>query len=878
MAELRERLNAALAGRYRIGRELGRGGMSVVFLAEDLKHGRNVAIKVLRPEVEQAVNSGRFLREIQIAAQLSHPNILQLIDSGEADGSPYFVMPYVPGESLRDRLDREKQLPIDDAIQIAREVADALSYAHEHDVIHRDIKPENILISSGHALVADFGIARAISQGAGARLTETGIVVGTPAYMSPEQAVATAELDQRTDIYGLGCVLYEMLTGSPPHTGSSAMAVMARKVLDPVPSIRVVRETVSPVIEQVVMKALNKVPADRFVSARQFNDALAGDRRTLAAIGSRTGPNRRRWVGAAAAAAAALLLIAGAYVLIEGAPWRGRAGSIVADFAQLTSLPGVEWFPSLSPDGKWLVYAAEGSGNHDIYLQSVGGQAPINLTKDSPAEDDQPAFSPDGERIAFRSSREGGGLFIMARTGEGVRRLATQGYRPTWSPDGKQVAFTSENVELNPGNSVGTSELWVVNAEGHGEARKLNTGDAILASWSPHGDRIAFAHRLGLPPQGDIWTISPDGGDPIPVTTDLARDWSPAWSSDGSFVYFASDRGGSMNLWRIAIDERSGKPRGKPEAVTTPATYLAHPTLSGGGRQVAYSSAQVSINIQSIAFDPDAGEVRGEPTAVTTGSRRWSSPDPSPDGQYVAFYTLGQPEGQLYVSRADGTGLRQLTSDTTADRLPRWSPDAQWIAFFSTRGGAMRIWMIRSDGSDLRQLTTRVGGYGPTWSPDGKRLAIGLGGAGGSRIGDTVAIIDPQRTAADQQYEILPASTVGPFVMNSWSRDGKHIAGQTLAPGGLAKGIAIYSIETKTYEKVADFGEWPVWLPDSQRVLFVSGGKAFYVADIRTKKVRKIYSATRDVIGPPRLTRDGRMAYFGRRVSEADIWMVTLRQ
>jgi Tol biopolymer transport system component len=186
--------------------------------------------------------------------------------------------------------------------------------------------------------------------------------------------------------------------------------------------------------------------------------------------------------------------------------------------------------------------------------------------------------------------------------------------------------------------------------------------------------------------------------------------------------------------------------------------------------------------------------------------------------------------------------------------------------------------MIRSDGSDLRQLSSRIGGYAPTWSPDGKRLAIGLGGGQGSRIGDTVAIIDPQRTAANQQYEILPPSTVGQFVMNSWSHDGKHIAGHILAADGSANGIAIYSLESRTYDKVADFGEWPVWLPDSRRVLFVSGGKGFYVTDIRTKKARKIYSAARDVIGPPRLTRDGRVAYFGRRVTEADIWMVTLKQ
>jgi Tol biopolymer transport system component len=330
-----------------------------------------------------------------------------------------------------------------------------------------------------------------------------------------------------------------------------------------------------------------------------------------------------------------------------------------------------------------------------------------------------------------------------------------------------------------------------------------------------------------------------------------------------------------MNLWRIPIDERTGKRRGEPESVTTPATYLAHPTVSGDARHIAYSSAQISINIQRAAFDPVAGEIRGEPVPVTTGSRRWSSPDPSPDGQFVAFYTLAQPEGNLYVSNSDGTGLRQLTADTSADRLPRWSPDGKWIAFFSTRGGPMRIWMIRSDGSDLRQLIAPPGGYGPTWSPDGKRMAVALGS---TNIGDTVAIIDPERTAADQQYDFLPRSTVGQFLVNSWSSDGKHLAGQILAPGGLGNGIAIYSLESRTYHKLTDFGEWPVWLPDSRRVLFVSGGKAFYVVDSRTKQVRKIYSVSRDVIGPPRLTRDGTAAYFGRRVTEGDIWLLTPRQ
>ncbi len=274
MADERERLTGALADRYRLERELGRGGMATVYLAEDLKHHREVAVKVLRAELAAALGPERFLREIEISARLHHPHILPLYDSGEAEGFLFYVMPYVEGESLRDRLTREKQLPLDDALQIAREVADALSFAHSHGVVHRDIKPENVLLESGHAVVADFGIAKAISAAGSERLTETGIAVGTPAYMSPEQAFGEEHLDGRSDIYALGCVLYEMLGGDPPFTGSSAQAILARKVVDQIPSLRTVRETVPFTVERAVRKALARAPADRFATATQFAEAL----------------------------------------------------------------------------------------------------------------------------------------------------------------------------------------------------------------------------------------------------------------------------------------------------------------------------------------------------------------------------------------------------------------------------------------------------------------------------------------------------------------------------------------------------------------------------------------------------------------------------
>ena len=275
VVDLITRLNTALADRYAIERELGRGGMATVYLAQDLKHPRQVALKVLRPEVAGALGADRFLKEIELVSRLQHPHILGLLDSGTAGEVLYYVMPYIDGESLRHRLARESQLPVQEATTLAREVAAALGYAHERGVIHRDIKPENILLSAGQALVADFGIAKALTAAGGEKLTETGLSLGTPHYMSPEQASATRSLDGRSDIYALGCVLYEMLAGAPPFTGPSAQSILARHSVDPVPSLHTVRGTVPAGIEWAIGKAMAKVPADRFATAGEFADALA---------------------------------------------------------------------------------------------------------------------------------------------------------------------------------------------------------------------------------------------------------------------------------------------------------------------------------------------------------------------------------------------------------------------------------------------------------------------------------------------------------------------------------------------------------------------------------------------------------------------------
>src|SRR5947199_3888675 len=318
--DLLARLQAGLAGRYRIERELARGRTATVFLAHDMKHDRQVALKVLHTELAAAVGPERFVREIQFAARLDHPHIVALHDSGEAHGLLYFVMPYVAGESLRDRLDREAQLPIAEALSIAGDVADALGYAHSLGVVHRDIKPENILLADGRALVTDFGIARAINAAGSDRLTETGIALGTPAYMSPEQGTEEGGVDGRSDLYALGCVVYEMLTGAPPFTGPTAQAILARHAVDPVAPIRTVRGTVAPGVERAVLKALAKVPADRHAGAAEFAQALAEPQPRARVPGTR---KAKVALGASLSAVAALALLLG----FNLGGWRGRVSA-----------------------------------------------------------------------------------------------------------------------------------------------------------------------------------------------------------------------------------------------------------------------------------------------------------------------------------------------------------------------------------------------------------------------------------------------------------------------------------------------------------------------------------------------------------------------
>ena len=406
-------LTDALADRYRVERELGQGGMATVYLAEDLKHARRVAVKVLHPDLAAALGAERFLSEIRTTANLQHPHILALHDSGVASGFLYYVMPYVEGESLRGRLEREKQLPIDDALRIARELADALGYAHARGVIHRDIKPENILLQGGHALVADFGIALAVQTAGGQRLTQTGLSLGTPHYMSPEQAMGERAIDARSDVYALGAVTYEMLTGEPPFTGATVQAIVAKVMTERPTRPSAVRDTIPEAVDDAVLRALAKIPADRFGTAAEFATALAGG---AAGSGARRLTTGRHADGATTSTRAAHLWPAVAVIAVVAALWgwlRPQAPAAESPPSRLAvpipmlggASTSLQRQIALTPDGSTLFYTAiTPDGENRTFRQALADTASVAV--------------PGGRAVPR-------GLCDLARGGTGMKAMMT---------------------------------------------------------------------------------------------------------------------------------------------------------------------------------------------------------------------------------------------------------------------------------------------------------------------------------------------------------------------------------------------------------------------------------------------------------------------
>jgi len=875
-------------GPYEILAPLGAGGMGEVYRAKDSRLGREVAVKVLPASFSDDQDRlRRFEQEARAAGVLNHPNLTAVYDVGLQDGAPYVVSELLEGETLRNRLAGGAFTPRR-AIGHALQIAQGLAAAHEKGIVHRDLKPENIFVTSdGRVKILDFGLAK-LTQPEKANAsqtnlptvtpgTEAGVVLGTLGYMSPEQ-VRGKPADARSDIFSFGAILYEMLSGRRAfHADTAADTISAILTRDPA-DLSETNRRIPEALDRIVRHCLEKSSEARFHSASDIAFDLEAISGTSLVSATGTAPGSLPWSTRARRVLPwlALPLALLGYLAGRSAAPKKAAGAraVQAEVRKLTIQPGVESYPSLSPDATAFVYEAGPPGNSDVYLQRAGGHNPINLTKDCDKDDGQPVFSPSGDRIGFRSECNGGGIFLMGATGENVRRLSDFGFNPAWSPDEKEIAVSTEGI-ADPYSRTGVADLWAIQVA-TGQKRAVVRGfDCAQPNWSPHGDRIACWGLRANAGQRDIWTVPARGETTtagVDVTNDAATDWNPFWSPDGRFLYFASDRGGSMNLWKVAIDEKSGRTLSEPEPVTLPASWSGPLSLSRDGKHMAFEVRTSLPSIERIAFDPVGERVIGEPTAVFRGSLPILTFEISPDGHSIAFTSSGRQQ-DLFLIRSDGTGLRQLTDDAPKDRGLRWSRDGQRIYFMSDRSGRYDIWAIRPDGSGLVQVTKNAGRgpYWPVFSPDGSVFAFPDGTSSYLfRLGKAPGEGDVQ--------PIAPLAENRWFEVRDWSPDGKRLSGTgRLSGGGCCDQIVLYSFANRKYEKLTEPGNNPRFLPDGRRMLYLNKS-ALWLIDSVSKKTREILPARNDswLFGFG-LSSDGRLLYVQRDLQESDIWEATLK-
>src|SRR5881394_533316 len=717
---MEQRLAAALADRYTIEREIGSGGMGTVYFARELKHDRAVAIKVLRPEVASHMGVARFLNEIKITARLDHPHILTLIDSGESEEFLWYAQPFVRGESLRAKLDRERQFSIDEAVAISRQVAGALDHAHQRGVIHRDIKPANILLHEGEAMVADFGIALAASEAVDARLTQTGITIGTPQYMSPEQATGERHLDGRSDLYSLAAVTYEMISGSTPHTAPSTQALIAKLLTERPTRLALVRSSVPPHIDAAVAKALEMTPADRFGSAAEFASALQGSGSYMAAAAP--APRKKRGVWIATVAGVVVLAAAGggtAVMLRRSGPTFSVGRS-----EQITSDPGLEIQPALSPDGSRILYLTRGGAS---VASALGGTSQPVFAGGRGVK--SAIWSPDGREIAFV---RGDTLAVMALTGGASRTIATGTdlHSCDWERRGRWIACTSQNsISVLPGPLYGN-----------------------------------------LAPSG-ILLFPVGGGGPVLIAEPTAFNQSPVFSGDGRRLFFLSNREGPRDVYVVDLSS-AGKPRGAPARLTTGlgAKTIA---LAGDTRSLAYAVYTARANVWSVAIprEPPPG---GNPlnqnvaTAVTRGTQVIQGIRVSPDLRWLVYDSDLRGNSDLYRVPIAGGPVEQLTTDSVDEFAPDLSPDGSAVVYHSWRSGTRDIEVKPLNGGPVERITnTPAQESYPKWSPDGHAVLFY------DQSGPRNALLSER--GPDGKWsapKVLATGTYRP----QWSPDGKSIS------------------------------------------------------------------------------------------------------
>jgi Tol biopolymer transport system component/tRNA A-37 threonylcarbamoyl transferase component Bud32 len=874
MTDSSVRITAVLSDRYRIERELGAGGMATVYLAEDVRHRRKVAIKVLHPELSAVLGPERFLKEIELTANLQHPHILPLFDSGSADGLLYYVMPYVDGETLRTRLERERQLPVATVIRIATEAADALEYAHKRGVIHRDIKPENILLHDGRVLVADFGIALAVEQAGGQRMTQTGLSLGTPQYMAPEQAMGERNIDARVDIYALGVVTYEMLAGEPPFTGATAQAVVARVITEQPRSLSAQRRSIPSAVDDAVLTALEKLPADRFDSAADFARALSSEHaidvgRPHARHEARA---RQSAIWPVAAAAGALVLAAAAFLV---AKHRYEPRSPIAAFGasrKVTWERGLEIQPALSPDGKYIAYAAGTTIRTQVYVRQVTGGRAVKLTDDSTSVETNPQWSADGSRILFLSD---GGVFSAPSSGGSARpemRAVSQDpiTSAVWSPDGRSIAYAVRD------------SLFVRDPDGR--SRLLaHLREASLCQWARSGELVACASgnsefsRLG----NFLGNISPSrivvvrvrDGTVAAATDSVSANQSPFWSHDGQWLYFVSDRRGPLDMYAVRVS-RDGAVDDKPVRLTT--GLGAHSvSMSADGKLVAYDTYTATANLRSLPFPPNGADAKAA-TPITTGAQVIEEFDVSADGKWIYYDSNVSGTSELYRQRLPSGAPEQITFDSTDNFSPAVSPNGRELAFHSWRSGSRDIYVLPLDGGALQRVTTSpLQESKPAWSPDGNALAYSIFGVPGS-----VWVV---RRRNGVWGTTVKRTSVGGYA--AWSPDGRSIAytTSTFAGGSLQIIDPDSGAPRAVFDPAKNHGMLagqPWWSSDARALYFkthdADGNAEFWSVPVTGGAPTLLTRFTDPMLGsyrPEWTVRGGRM-YFTIDDRQSDVWVM----
>ncbi|PYQ41054.1 MAG: hypothetical protein DMF77_17005 [Acidobacteria bacterium] len=834
-------------GPYEVLSFLSAGGMGEVYKARDTRLDRTVAIKVLPSDFAADPDRiRRFEQEARAVSKLNHPHICALYDVGQHDGSAFLVMEYLEGESLARRLSKGA-LPLEEALRHATQIAEALAEAHQQGIVHRDLKPANVMLTRKGAKLLDFGIAK-LRPGAAAEeaatataleMTGEGVIVGTPQYMAPEQ-LEGKRVDARTDVFAFGVLLYEMVSGRKPFEAPSRAGVIAAILERDPPSLSRFQPLSPPWLEALVRRCLAKQPADRWQSCADLLVHLEAE------IGGRPLEDsaldiRRRRVLWMTGAAVALLAVFAVIALAVSSARRWRTASPKpATFSQLTDQPGPELYASLSPDAKSFVYQSRAAGNWDIYFQRVKGKTAVNLTRDSMDDDTQPAFSPDGERVAFRSEREGGGIFLMGATGESVKRLTDFGYNPAWSPDGREIVC-STGLFLRP-EDAGTSalgQLFRVDVTA-GTKRPItdNAGTPKQPHWSPHGHRIAYWQIAGG--QRDIYTVPASGGDPVPVTDDPYVDWNPVWSPAG----------------------------GGDDAVFL---HRVHQLLS---RRPSDGVRAADSGLECL---PGRFRSRHRSHRRPAGTR-----DTRLEGGRISRHLARRPVDRLHLAaearrrvhredrwhRSSPTDRRH-PSGTDAPLVAGWETDRihvepeRKVADLDDQAGWQR--------SPTTDRCARQWSGGTVWSPDGARL-VGQPLQGGRSF-----VFQTGRAWKDQSPEPLPASkSATGFYAWSWSADGRTLAGHLVRKDGSSLGVATYSFDSNKYEQIATIGNWPIWLPDSRRLVFHHQGKA-YLIDSVTQRMHEVLSvAPYAVSWQFGMSRDGRQIVFTRDATEADVWLMTV--